>query len=79
MTNAITTPAPAGTAWDPSIPTTTHGGCWVYPGRLVLAIPGREWPHQPATCPQPYDAPGEWIGSGADEALVCTGCGLDIT
>ncbi|MGW6842155.1 hypothetical protein [Streptomyces sp. NPDC054958] len=71
--------AHAGRIWDLSIPTETHGGSLSAANRHVLVVPGREWPHLPATCPVPDTAPGEWIGDGPDEVLVCGGCGLDVT
>ncbi|MGW2725604.1 hypothetical protein [Streptomyces sp. NPDC001492] len=75
-----TAAAPAGCLWDPWIPTTSHGGGYVWPGRMVLNVPGRTWPHLPADCPRPETAPGEWIGEGTPaETLVCPGCGLDCT
>ncbi|MEV7445651.1 hypothetical protein AB0O22_31710 [Streptomyces sp. NPDC091204] len=79
-TTVQTTPASIdGRIWDLSIPTETHGGSPNAPGRHVLIVPGRTWAHVPATCPVPDTAPGEWIGTGPAEVLVCTGCGLDVT
>ncbi|KOV17257.1 hypothetical protein ADK91_02885 [Streptomyces sp. XY511] len=79
MAATTTRPAPAGCTWDLTIPSETHYGSYVAPGRYVLRAPGRRWAHLPATCPVSEVQPGEWIGTGEDEALVCFGCGLDCT
>ncbi|MFF4291021.1 hypothetical protein ACFY0R_37860 [Streptomyces sp. NPDC001633] len=79
------TPAPTGLSWSPE-PPTTHAGIAVDPGRYVLRIPGHSWEVTPAECADP--GTGVWIaargraitaGFTGDEALVCPGCGLDVT
>ncbi|MFF3726866.1 hypothetical protein ACFYYM_31370 [Streptomyces erythrochromogenes] len=71
--------AVAGCTWDLTIPSRLHLGSLNAPGRHVLRAPGRRWAHLPATCPVSETVPGEWIGSGEHEILVCVGCGLDCT
>jgi hypothetical protein len=48
---------------------------YVFPGRAVLVLPGREWLAEPEACE--WDGPGEWVLD--DKVLVCPCCGLDCT
>ncbi|MEU5959249.1 hypothetical protein [Streptomyces sp. NPDC047525] len=79
MTITSQNATPAGCTWNHSIPTASHGGGYVAPGRYVLVVPGRTWSALPAECPVSELAPGEWIGQGEAAVLVCTGCGLNVT
>jgi hypothetical protein len=57
---------------------TSHGPDlgYVYPGRLVVEVPGRTWPAaRPEDCTDTGQA-GEWL---TEHVLVCPGCGLDAT
>lgn len=66
---------PDGWSWghEPEL----HAGRYVYPGRAVVVIPGREWATTPEDCQRPWGSPGEWLGEGA--VLVCPRCGIDCT
>ncbi|WP_158892663.1 hypothetical protein [Amycolatopsis anabasis] len=49
---------------------------YVYPGRRVVKIPGREWPAaMPEACTDTSNR-GEWLN---DDILICPGCGVDCT
>jgi hypothetical protein len=50
---------------------------FVFPGRRVLLIDGREWPYTPEECPGDEEFANEWVFD--DTLLVCKGCGIDGT
>jgi hypothetical protein len=50
---------------------------YVYPGRKVLVLRGRDWAHTPEECPGDEEFSTEWVLD--DTILVCRGCGLDST
>ncbi|GLZ28116.1 hypothetical protein Lesp02_03060 [Lentzea sp. NBRC 105346] len=78
--------------WHGPVDEESGTGDWVYPGRTVIDVPGRDWQaSRPEDCPN-ESAAGIWLDAAGDEVpavgdaantggivLLCPQCGLDCT